>query len=32
VFIKYRADPGEPLAEVMGFNVHAGRNLATRDR
>ena len=32
MFIKYRAGPGEPVAEVMGFNVPAGRDLATRDR
>jgi hypothetical protein len=32
VFIKYRAGPDEPVAEVMGFNVHAGRDLVTRDR
>jgi hypothetical protein len=27
-----RARPGEPVALVMGFNVHAGRAIAARDR
>ncbi|MGH6949757.1 MAG: transposase, partial [Vitreimonas sp.] len=27
-----RARPGDPVAEVMGFNVHAARAIAARDR
>ena len=27
-----RARPGEPVADVMGFNVHAARAIAARDR